>query len=267
MPEKKSNKPDETLHLSWTYSAEETGKEKNGFNWGPHKLPLKFKSEGVSISVEQSPGGLLYRREGEAGSAEKALLEEKGKLQLSPVEPFHTPSPLSSHLIINLSCPVVLEPRAAKTVFVTFPVELAVAFSRRRAAGERILDIFSLNRAKFTLYGSITDGLICKYWQSAIYKTAPQLNPLKEGVMKLAIQNQAARWVEVKRALFSAQAMKIFYSPHQVSLKGLMKITSETAAETSFVDEPLQPGMNRALEQFSGRFLNLPAKTLMEEGY
>ena len=267
MPEKKSATPEEPQKLSWSYNPEETGKGKNGFSWGPHKLPLQFVFEGVSIVVEQSPGGLLYRREGEAGSAEKAILEEKGKLQFSPVEPFHTPSPLSAHLLIDLVRPVVLEPRAAKTVFVTFPIELAAAFSRRRAAGERILDIFSLNRAKFTLYGSIADGLICKYWQSDIYKSAPQLNPLKEGVMELAMQNQAAKWTEVKNVVFSAQAMKIFYSPHQVSLKGVMKIVSDTSAETSFIDEPLHPGMNQALEQFSGRFLNLPAKTLMTEGH
>ncbi len=267
MPEKKNATSGEPTKLIWSYNPEEKTKGKNGFSWGPHEPPLQFDFEEVSISVEQLPGGLLYRREGKAGSAEKLLLEEKGKLQLSPVEPFHTPSPLSAHLLIDLACPVVLEPRATKTIIVTFPIELAVAFFSRRTAGERILDVFSLNRAKFTLYGSITGGLICKYWQSGIYKTAPQLNPLKEGVMKLAIQNQAAKWVEVKMAVFSAQAMKIFYSSNQVSLKGLMKINSETAAETSFVDESLQPGMSRALEQFSGRLLNLPAKTLMEEGY
>ena len=267
MPGKKSSAPEEPLHLGWTFNPADKNSEANGFSWGPHKIPLQYDFEGVSITIEQSPGGLLYRREGEAGSAEKALLAEKGKLQLSPVEPFHTPSPLSAHLLIDLARPVVLEPRAAKTIIISFPLELAAAFSHRRSAGERILDIFSLNRAKFTLYGGFTDGLLCKYWQSDIYKTAPQLNPLKEGVMKLAIQNQAAKWVEVKKAVFSAQAMKIYYSPHQVSLKGLMKINSETAAETSFIDQPLQPGMNRALEQFSGRFLNLPARTLMEEGY
>ena len=267
MPENKSATPEEPQKLSWDYNPEETTKGENGFSWGSHKLPLQFDFEGVTIAVEQSPGGLLYRREGEAGSKEKALLEEKGNLQLSPVEPFHTPAPLSAHLLIDLARPVVLEPRATKMIIVTFPVELAAAFSRRRTAGERILDIFSLNRAKFTLYGGITDGLICKYWRSDIYKSAPQLNPLKEGVMKLTLNNQAAKWVEVKKAVFSAQAMKIYYSPHLVSLKGVMKIASDTSAETSFIDEPLHPGMNQALEQFSGRFLNLPAKTLMEEGY
>lgn len=85
--------------------------------------------------------------------------------------------------------------------------------------------------------------------------------------MKLDIQNQAGKWTEIKRAVFSAQGMKIFFSSHQVSLQALMRILSETTAETSFTDEALQPGMSRALEQYSGRLLNLPAKMVMEEGY
>ncbi len=85
--------------------------------------------------------------------------------------------------------------------------------------------------------------------------------------MKIEFNNQLPKWVEVRKVIFSAQGMKIYYSPHLVSLKATVKIYSDVTAETAFIDQPLQGGMNKGMELFSARFLNLPGRTVMEEGY
>ncbi len=251
-------------YLEWSYQSEQ---KKNGFPWGPHECPFVFDFSGASVSVKKSEDGLIYRREGEAGSNEKVILADQGLLLFSPVEPFHTPAQISNHLLVELEKPVVIEPRRIESIMVTFPLEVAAAFSRRKSGGDRVLDIFSFSRSKFTLYGGIRDGFICKYWKSGIYRSIPAVNPLKYGVMRIEIHNLAARWAEVQKFLFSAQGMKIYYNQNLVCLNATMKIGSEVTAETNFLDEPIQKGMNKALEQFSTRLLSLPGRTIMEEGY
>ncbi len=250
--------------INWQYSSED---KKDGFPWGPHRLPVEVNFQGVSLTLQKHEGELIYHREGVAGSNEKIILAEQGNLLLSPVEPFHTPSALSTHLLVELEQPVVIEPRRTKSIIVTFPVELAVVYFRRKTGGERILDIFTLSRTKYTLYGSIKSGVVCKYWESAAYSSIPPVNPIEQGVIKIEIQNQGARWAEVQKVLFGAQGMKIYYSPRLVGLQAMMKIGSEVTAETSFIDKPMQAGMKKALELFSARFLSLPGRTVMEEGY
>lgn len=263
MVEKDKISGDDVKQVNWEFNPDQ---ENEGFPWGPHKLPLEMDFQGVSLLVKKHEGGFLYRREGRGNSVEKVILSEKGSLLLSPVEPFYLPVGISNHLLIAFEQPIMVEPRTTRDALVTFPLELVSAIDRRRA-GRRILDTFTLCQPKFTLYGSIKDGLICKYWQSKVYNTIPSVNPLEYGVMKLAIQNTSARWVEAQKAIFSAQGMKIYFSQSLVSLKATMKISSENTAETNFVDEPIQAGMNKALELFSTRLLSLPGKTLMEEGY
>jgi|GEM_PF-126513 len=261
--EKALESPD---YLSWQYSNED-GQKTEGFPWGPHKVPVYLDFEGVSISLEKCGEGLSYRREDSSGKMEKTIIAERGKLMLSPVEPFHTPVALSNHLLIELENPVMLKPRSNHNLLVTFPLELAVAFSSRKPEGNDVFDIFTLSRSKFTLYGSIRTGLVCKYWKSPVYEDIPAVNPLRQGVMKIEFNNQLAKWAEVRKVIFSAQGMKIYYSPHLVSLKSTVKIYSEVTAETAFIDQSLQGGMSKGLEMFSARFLKLPGRTIMEEGY
>lgn len=263
MADKDSGAVEEVKHINWEY---QPGQKNEGFPWGPHKLPLAMDFEGVSLVVDKHEGGFVYRREGRGESVEKIVLADKGSLLLSPVEPFHLPVGVSTYMLVAFEQPVAIEPRTTKNVLVTFPLELACAIDRRRG-GERILDIFTICRPKFTLYGSIKDGLVCKYWQSDVCHSVPVVNQLEQGVMKLAIQNTIGRWVEIRRAVFSAQGMKIYYNQNLVSLNATMKISSESTAETNFIDKPLQAGMSKALELYSARLLSQPGRIIMEEGY
>ena len=266
MARKQEKSTESSGYLSWKYS-DEPGQKSQGFPWGPHKVPVCLDFEGISISIEKCREGLVYRRTDSSGTTEKTIITDRGKLVLSPVEPFHTPVALSNHLLIDLEHPVMLKPRANHSLVVTFPLELASAFSSRKPEGNDVFDIFSLSRSKFTLYGSIRTGMVCKYWKSSVYEDLPHVNPLQQGLMKIEFNNQLAKWVEVKMIVLSAQGMKIYYSPHLVALKATMKIISESSAETAFINQPLQGGMSKGLELFSPRFLKLPGRTVMEEGF
>jgi len=249
--------------ITWTYDSEQ---KNEGFPWGPHKLPLNMYFEGFSLVVENLEQGIYYRRDGRDACVEKTMLTEKGNVLLSPVEPFHRPVGISTHLLVEFDRQVVIEPRSTRSILVTFPLELACAV-KKQGTGTHVLEIFSLSRTKFTLYGSIRNGLICKYWKSSVYHSIPKVNPIEQGVMQLSIQNTSSRWVELNKAAFSAQGMKIYYSPYLVSMKATIKIINDFSAETNFLDEPLKKGMNKAFEQFTARLISLPAKTVMEEGY
>lgn len=263
MAGEKSSTVETLQHITWSY---QENKKTEDIPWGPHKLPVALDLAGVSIVIEKVGNGHLYKRVGAGGSAEKTVLADKGSLLLSPVEPLHKPTEISTHILIEFEKTVVIEPRTNREIMVTFPLELACILDRRRV-GEHVLDIFTFSCPKFTLYGKVKDGMVCKYWKSAIYSSVPMVNPLEMGIMKIVIQNSTGRWAEINRAVFSAYGMKIYFNPKLVSLNATMKINSEITADTNFNDQPLQPGMHKAMERFSSRLLSLPGRTVMEEGY
>lgn len=252
-------KPD----VTWQYQPE---LKKNGFPWGPHRIPFSISFDSYSLALSKTDTGFRYQRQGPDGSVEKNIMTERGNIIFSPVEPFHCLAGISTHLLIEFGQPIVLEPRASKEILITFPLEIACTIQKKHF-GERILDIISINNSKMSLYGNVRNGLICRYWKSEIFASMPAVNPLKEGVMKLLINNSGNRWADINLVIFNAHGMKIFFNSELVFTHATMKIINELSAETTFYDKPLKPGMKKAFEQFSVKMLSQTRRTVMEEGY
>lgn len=263
MADRKNDNQDNPLQIVWAHEKGETAK---GVPWGPHKAPFSLDLPGVSIKLQKRDQLLQYSRNGAGGAVEKSILTEKGEVLLRPAEPSHLNMAISTSLMIEFEEAVVLKPGFSREVMVTFPLELVSVFSSGRA-GDIIIDIFTLAPHKFTLYGNVKDGLICKYWKSAIHTEVPQVNPLIEGVMAINLQNAGNNWVEVGRAVFSVYGMKIYYSPELVSIITTMKVINEFSAETSTLDKPLIKEMKKAPEQFNVKLLGQQGRLLMEEGF
>jgi hypothetical protein len=233
--------------------------------FGLHDVPLRIVQEEISISVEREEGGLLYRRECMDEEVENFLLSSNGKILINPVEPLNKPKELTPFLLIEFERSVFVEPAAKRKMFITFPAEIGVFVHGKKDF--QILDIFTLAKQKFTLYGDVRSGVICRYWKSVVYSTIPDAKPIHEGVMELNMTNTTAKWVEVEKAVFNAYGMKIYYSDDMVSMRANMKIMSEGIAETDFINSPLDKGMKKSLEIYAARKIPvITTKFVMEEG-
>jgi hypothetical protein len=230
-----------------------------------YDAPFKIVKEGITLTLEQEGERLLYRSVYADKKVEKILLTSTGKVLINPVEPLNKPKELTSYLLIEFDRTLVVAPGSTKSIFVTYPIEIGVFL----AGGNQfeIIDILTLAKQKFTLYGDPRSGVICKYWGSEVYSLIPSVNPLHEGVMELSITNTTTGWIEVTKAIFNAYGMKIYYNDDRVSMKATMKIMSGRSAETDFVDAPLENGMKKSLELYTVRRLPVVApKFVMEVG-
>jgi len=174
----------------------------------------------------------MYKRILGSDSVEKLILEE-GKLVINPVKPLNTPKEITQNLFIEFEKMLLLAAGARKKIFLTFPIEIGVFISDKRSENHQLLDVLTLSRQKFTLYGSVSNGLVCKYWKSKIHSVAPSLNPLHEGLMELTMRNTTSDWVSISKVVFSAYGMKLYYDSN-VFMKARMDILSKNTAETGF---------------------------------
>ncbi|MDW7738524.1 MAG: DUF432 domain-containing protein [Bacillota bacterium] len=249
--------------LTWNYS---DSAELEDIPWGPHKIPVAIELQGINLSIEKNKDGYLYNRKGAGEEIGKLLMTGKGNFLLNPVEPFHKPAAVSTHLLVELSKPVVIEPRSSKKIFATYPLEIVALISQKGNIA-CVVDTISMTKLKYTLYGGIKDGLVCRYWKSEFFIDIPAVNPLEMGILQLELVNSTGRWIEVNKTVLSAHGMKIYYNTRLVSVSAEMKISNDVTAETNFVDKPIKPGMTKAFEQFSTRLLGHQGKTVMGEGY
>lgn len=232
--------------------------------YGSYRFPVNIKEKDIEIRIEKIENFYTYTREIPGEKVEKVIVANEGELIVNPVEPCNLPIDFSDFLNIEFEKNVVLEPKSSKKIFLKFPIEIGVFLYNKKDI--EILDIFALVKQKYTLYGEPRNGIICRYWESGVYLTMPEIDPYREGVLSLRINNDISEWTNVTKAVFNASAMKIYYN-EIVSMRAVMDISGKKVAETYFRDSPLEAGMSKSLELYTARKIPIVGrKMLMEWG-
>ncbi|MBC8414636.1 DUF432 domain-containing protein [bacterium] len=238
--------------------------------YGIYHIPLAFKENGINLTIEKKDGGIQYLRDGGEKKVEKVLLAKDCYVLVNPVEPLHTPKDLTPYLLIEFGKKLVLEPRGSSRIYLKFSAEIGIFAGRseKNTKDFRIIDIVSTDPGKYTLYGDVRTGILCKYYKSDIYMAMPRVVPLMEGIIELHIENKSDRWTEISMAVFNAYLMKIYYNKDKMGMKASMSIIDKDIAETSFSDSPLHKGMKKAVEHYVSRGIIMTSSNfVMEWGY
>ena len=224
--------------------------------YGKHSFGEEIDCGEVYIRCEKN-----YLRICKGERVEKIVSGGKGFL-INPVEPVNLPVRITRTLFIEFSKTVAVEPERSVKVYLKFPVEIGVFVEGKKLYS---IDVFTLSKPKFALYGDPRKGVVCKYFKSDVYESIPKVSGLEEGILELTIRNASDEWVEVKKAVFDSYGMKIYYSSFP-SMVALMKVESKTIAETSFINKPVKEKMKRSVDLYSKRLVER-SKFVMEWGY
>lgn len=230
--------------------------------FGSHEFGSTVTFASVVIETYKDEGLFVYHRKSDREVTK--ILSPFSTLMINPIEPVTQPKEITHYLLIELKKPLLISPENILNFYVTFPIEIGVYVSVEEDVE---IDFFTLTTPKYTLYGSSDRGVVCKWWQSDIHSTIPEVDPYKEGVMKVNIHSNAKEWVELKKMVFDAYAMKIYYSTF-ACMNASVEVLHRDSAKTSFVEEPILPEMKEALELFRLRKIPMVERRefLMEWG-
>ncbi|MBO8181478.1 MAG: DUF432 domain-containing protein [Archaeoglobus sp.] len=227
------------------------------------EFSIKFGE--IKVRIEEEGNAYRYVREGRERK-EKVILGRSGRLIVNPVEPVNLPKELTNFLQIKFKETVISEPKSSMDVYLTFPIEVGVFLAAKKNVD--ILDVFSLNNPKFSLYGNPRDGIICRYWESRVFNQIPDVDHQREGVLRLKVTNESNEWAEISTAVFDIFGMKIYFDEKMVASKASMNIENPRVAGTNFIARPLAEGMKKALELYTARKIPMVGKKfVMEWGY
>ena len=226
--------------------------------FGEFTPPWQYSGDGLSLSVEMREGHYQYVRDLAGVRVERSISVGLNRLLVHPVEPFNTGPVPVRHLEVEFP-PLILEAGATETIFLTFPIEIGVFVEGLRDT--EVLDIISVEKPKYSLYGTPKGGVITRFAGSARHREAPRVDPTREGVLKLSLRNTLPEWARISRVVLSGAEMHLYVSDF-AAMVAVMRITSRAGAEVSGVDRALRGGMRRAYDLFTAkRVLELGAPT------
>ena len=233
--------------------------------YGQHSIPFKFEFENLIIDVKKVGKKFHYYRKFEDSEVEKIILGgEKNKIIINPVEPMNTPKKITKFFQVVFEKPLVLEPKITRKVFVKFPIEICIFVGDIKEY--EVLDILSLIKQKYSLYGDFKFGFICRYYKSDVFNNLHKVNPLHEGFIELNLKNETDEWVQLTKAVFEGRGMKLFYQKDLVGMRAQINITDENLAETYFYNSPIKKGMRKSLELIPMKFVHVGYLKFIMEG-
>ncbi len=228
--------------------------------YGRHDFGFEYEHELFYLRCDRNYERELKVDAGIARRIEK-LVAGGRYFRINPVEPINLPVEVSRNLMLELKKPVSVEPGKSVKIYLKFPVEIAVLVN-----GLSVIDVFTLNRPKYALYGVPGAGVVCKYYLTDVHESVPEVDGLFEGIMELEITNGFDEWVEVSRAVFDGYGMKIYYSRFP-AMVARMRVESRSVAETSFINRPMIDGMEKAVELYVARKFMERKKFVMVWGF
>jgi hypothetical protein len=232
--------------------------------FGRFEIPFRIGEGEISVETRTEGQFTLYERVAPSGRVERRLGISSGTITINPVEPVHLPQEVTGTIEFHFP-PIAVAPLSEVTVFLTFPVEIGV-FSGSEGSYS-LIDVFSLGKPKYSLYGTPERGVITRHVETGIHNEPPRVNPLEEGILELAIRNTGKDWVWVSRAVFESPSLRIFYGPH-ATMSAEMLVYSRILGETWVMKTPRREGMEEAVRVFPTRKSLIPEKPsyLMEYG-
>ena len=233
--------------------------------YGFHGVPFHLDIEGTSITTQQMNSIVNYRRNSGDECVEKNILMSDGGFLIEPIEPTTLPKNISNILNIRFKKELVIGPKESRMIFLTFPVDIGVFLVQNNK--REVIDIFSFENQKYTLYGSMVNGVISRYWKSEIYTEMPTIDNTHKGIMKLSIINPLTTFVAVNKVLLNSLKMILYYDESMVFINAVMQIKSVESAEIFFLKKPFNHDMIRANKVYPANNLKiLQDKYLMESG-
>jgi len=110
----------------------------------------------------------------------KFKIDREASIELVPVPPVNTPSKLTNVLYLRFKSPIVST--GGCEYWVRVPYELVVMVD------ESPIVVINPFKTKFTLHGSIIDGLICRYYESEVYDNLSEAEEgTFEGLIKVVV--------------------------------------------------------------------------------
>ncbi|MBP1910633.1 DUF432 domain-containing protein [Methanolobus bombayensis] len=229
--------------------------------------PFTTEVEGTEIIVEKQEDDLIYKRMFEGNEEKEFLLLNSYKdILINPIEPVNLPEKITSFLLIDFKKPAIIRPGDRRKIYLKFPVEIGV-FVADKNENYEVIDTFTFTRIKYTLYGSHTNGIVCRQWESDVFTEEPETDILYEGFIELDIFNDSNHHMEITKALFNAYGMKLYYGDKRLGMKASMKIINKLLAETDFSRYPTTSRFKRSIELYTARKLAITStKGIMEFG-
>lgn len=164
------------------------------------------------VRVEKDSRVVVYERATNGELVVSRTIYSASRIIPIPLYPVNIPMLFTTYILVVFKKPLDLAPKESVTLYTTIPVDIAVYAVKNNEKNEAInvVDVFSVKKVKYGLYGPVDKGVVARYYVSDYY--FKEVDPsLGEALVKISAKNKTQEWVSVTRILLESNPLKLYY--------------------------------------------------------
>lgn len=239
--------------------------------YGVVKEGTTIKIGDMELSFTRNSNVLEYVRKSDKGEVKRRLIYGKPRIILQPTYPVFYPEyprRITNYILIKLLDEVDVEPSSTIEFHIHIPVDLAVIEESKNTYS--FLDVIPLTKVKYTLYGSVVDGVIARYYESKVYiENLEYTGEPGLALAKVRVINKSHEWVKITRILVDSIALKLYYRENtwEAYIRLVELTTTTPRAGVVSYGKCFEENVREALDPPELKVPLIQPKTLMPWGF
>ena len=186
---------------------------------------------GYRLEVSARGDRYYYERRGPGGSYSFVTPAGGGRrLGVYPAPPVLALAGQIKHVMLRFPESIVLLPGESVSLYAVSPADVAVFVEAGRES--KLIDWFSPLKVKLAVYGSLSEGLLCRSYTTRVLDEAESDTVFGEAVFRLTVENSTKRSASLSRLVLPAEQMTLYYKGEKAFLEDV-HVTIETGLEAS----------------------------------
>ena len=156
------------------------------------------------IVVEGTGTAFRYRRyDGDTLATQSLIVtdEREARIGIFPTPPIRTPKEVAKNVYIKFKSPIIIDQKSVAVLYSKIPVEIAVY--RQFKDEELLIDVFSLARPRYSLYGTPEAGVVCRYIEAEAVTEESKLEVKKyeEAKLRIRVTNEINNVIKITKII------------------------------------------------------------------
>lgn len=166
----------------------------------------------IILEADLEDGFVYYKRISGGETIVSRKIYGLSHIKLLPLYPVNTPVFLTNYVLLKFTSQIDISPGEEVLFYAKMPVEVAVYVFKESGNKSvfNVIDVFSLSKVKYCLYGPVDKGVIARYYVSETYDK--EIDPeLGEAVVRVVVKNKTSEWVVLSKILLETNLLTLAY--------------------------------------------------------
>ena len=143
-----------------------------------------------------------------------------------PIPPIFIPKQISENIYLKFDAPIIVDQNEEIEIYAKIPIDIGVY--RQSRDEEFMMDVFSINKPRYTLYGTPERGAVCRFAVTEVSKEPLLVKKYEEAIIRIRIKNSIENIIKINKVIIPVKDVILDHKNDDSLMSGIVEMTLDS---------------------------------------